>query len=188
MEADWSVEVGPQLAVIDAGWPGFIDLRASRDSVVQIPETKGHQALREVLLALNAPESPLFTVKCDAWELKSSEIDPAEFDCTPADAQMGVACYVDVLARETAIFGVFARHEAWAQAVAVRLREFAFGCGRVDLVVRGAHAGGQEGFGITLYAAGCGEDSKAAHAAWGAVLRAAVAATINEAENLPLRP
>jgi len=181
------VEVGPQLAVIDAGWPGFIDLRASRDDVVQVSEAKCNEAVREALLALNAPESPLFTVKCDLWELESSEVDPAEFDCTPADAQKGVACYVDVLARETAIFAVFARHEAWAQAVAVRLREFAFGCGRVDLVVRSAHAGGREGFGITLYAAGCGEDSKAAYAAWGGVLRAAVAATINEAENLPLR-
>lgn len=187
MEADWSVEVGPQLAVIDAGWPGFVDLRGGRDGFKQISEAARHKALREALAALNAPESPLFTVKCDVWTLESGEIDPAEFDCAPEEAKAGMACYLDVLAREPGIFSAFARQEAWAQAVVVRLRECAIGGGRVDLVVRGAHAGGQDGFGITVYAAGCGRDSRAAQAAWEGILRAAVTATINEAEILPLR-
>jgi hypothetical protein len=187
MEADWSVEVGPQRDLIDADWSGLVDLQAAPDAVEHIPEAARYQPLRDALAALNAAESPLYTAKCDVWGLAESEIDADEFDAAAGAAQAGMACYVDVLAREPGLYGSFARHEAWAQAVVDRLRESPVCCGRVDLVVRGAHADGADGFGISLYAAGCGRDSAAAQAAWEAVLRTAVAATISEAEILPLR-
>jgi hypothetical protein len=186
MEADWSVEVGPQLDTIDAWWAGYVDLQREPHAVTRIGEAARYKPLEEALAALNAPESPLCTVKCDVWGLAESEIDPDEFDAAAGAAQTGMASYIDVLAREPGLYGSFARHEAWAQAVVERLRERPIAQGRVDLVVRSAQAGGAEGFGITLYAAGCGGDSAAAHTAWEAVLRAAVAATINEAEILPL--
>lgn len=186
MEADWSVEVGPQLDAMDADWPGLVDLRARPEAVCEIAEAARYGPIANALTALNAADSPLFTAKCDVWGLTETEIDSDEFDAAGA-AQTGMACYIDVLAREPVLFASFARHEAWAQAVVDRLRESPIRCGRVDLVVRGAHAGGAEGFGITLYAAGCGCDSAAAQASWEAVLRVAVTATINEAEILPLR-
>jgi hypothetical protein len=186
MEADWSVEVGPQRDEIDADWAGFVDLRAAPAAVERISEGARYQPLRDALTALNAEESPLLTTKCDVWGLTEGEIDADEFDAAGA-SQTGMACYIDVLAREPGLYASFARHEAWAQAVVERLRESPIRCGRVDLVVRGARAGGVEGFGITLYAAGCGCDSAAAQASWESVLRVAVTATINEAEILPLR-
>jgi hypothetical protein len=187
MEADWSVEAGPQLDIIDAGWAGFVDLRREPDAVMRIGEAARYDPLRVALAELNAAESPLFTVKCDVWGLAENEIDPDEFGAAAGAAQAGMASYVDVLAREPGLYASFARHQAWAQAVVLRLREYPIAQGRVDLVVRSAQAGGAEGFGITLYAAGCGSESAAAQAAWEAVLRAAVTATINEAEILPLR-
>jgi hypothetical protein len=185
MEADWSVEVGPQLDLVDADWEGFVDLRATPGAVEQISEAARYGPLRDALMSLNADESPLFTAKCDVWGLVEGEIDANEFDAAGV-SQTGMACYIDVLAREPGLYASFARHEAWAQAVVERLRESPVRCGRVDLVVRGARAGGVDGFGITLYAAGCGCDSAAAQTSWEAVLRAAVTATINEAEILPL--
>jgi hypothetical protein len=187
MEADWSMEVGPQLDLIDADWMGLVDLRATPEGIDQIPEAVRYRPLADALVVLNAVDSPLFTAKCDVWGLAEDEIDADEFDAAAASSQAGIACYIDVLAREPGLYASFARHEAWAQAVVERLRETPICCGRVDLVVRGALAGGVEGFGITLYAAGCGRDSAAALEAWEAVLRAAVTATINEAEILPLR-
>jgi hypothetical protein len=186
MEADWSVEVGPQLDAIDGDWDGFVDLRRAPAAVDGIAEAARYQPLRDALAALNAGESPLFTAKCDVWGLAEGEVDADEFDAG-GTAQTGMACYIDVLAREPGLYASFARHEAWAQAVVDRLRESPIRCGRVDLVVRGARADGAEGFGITLYAAGCGCDSAAAQTAWEAVLSAAVTATISEAEILPLR-
>lgn len=187
MEADWSVEVGPQLDAIDADWAGLVDLHANPEAVEQVPEAARYRPLKDALLALNATLSPLFTAKCDVWGLAENEIDRDEFGAAEGEAQAGMACYIDVLAREPGLYASFARHEAWAQAIVDRLRECPIRQGRVDLVVRGAHAGGAEGFGITLYAAGCGYDSAAAQAAWETVLCAAVAATISEAEMLPLR-
>ena len=187
MEADWSVEVGPQLDAIDADWPGLVDLRADPGAIMQIAEAVRYRAIAGALTALNASDSPLFTSKCDVWGLAENEIDRDEFDVPAGAAQAGTACYIDVLAREPGLFSSFARHEAWTQAVVDRLRESPIRCGRVDLVVRGARAGGEDGFGVTLYAAGCGSDSAAAQTAWETVLRAAVTATINEAEILPLR-
>jgi hypothetical protein len=187
MEADWSVEVGPQLDVVDADWDGFVDLRVRPQAVSQIAEAARHQVLADALLALNAAESPLFTAKCDIWGLAENEIDPDEFGAAGGSTHTGMACYVDVLAREPGLYASFPRHEEWAQAVVLRLREYPIQCGRVDLVVRGAHAAGADGFAISLYAAGCGQDSAAAQSSWEAVLQAAVAATINEAEILPLR-
>lgn len=187
MEADWSVDVGPQLDVIDADWEGLVDLRAAPKTVEQIVEAARYRPLAEALVALNAAESPLFTAKCDVWGLAENEIDPDEFGAEAGTSHTGMACYIDVLVREPGLYSSFARHEAWAQAVVEHLRELPIECGRVDLVVRGARAGGAEGFGITLYAAGCGRDSAAAQAAWDAVLRATVTTTINQAEILPLR-
>jgi hypothetical protein len=187
MEADWSVEVGARLDAIDADWAGLVDLRAAPDSVEGIPEAARYKPLRDALAALNAAESPLYTAKCDVWGLAENEIDADEFDAAANAAQTGMACYVDVLAREPGLYASLSRQETWAQAVVERLRESPIRCGRVDLVVRSARAGGADGFGITLYAAGCGCDSAAAQAAWEAVLSTAVAATIGEAEILPLR-
>lgn len=187
MEADWSVEVGPQLDAIDADWPGLVDLRVTPRAINQIAEAARYRPIADALIALNAAESPLFTSKCDVWGLAENEIDPDEFDAPGGQSHAGVASYIDVLAREPGLFASFDRHEAWAQAVVDRLRERTIPQGRVDLVVRQARVGGVDGFGITLYAAGCGSDSAAAQTAWEAVLLAAVTATINEAEILPLR-
>ena len=68
MEADWEVEIGGGAAVIEAEWPGFVDLRADAGRVVEIAEAAAFPPLAGLLLALNAAESPVWTSKCDLWE------------------------------------------------------------------------------------------------------------------------
>ncbi len=184
MEADWAAEIGPRLDRIDAGWPGFIDLRRDPEAVVAVPETAGVAALGEVLALLNASNSPVFTCKCDVWTLASHELDPFEYDFPSAESRTGRASYIDLVARDSALFASFDLHEAWVRAAALRLRELPIPGGRADLVIRAALDGDAAGFGITLYAAGCGLDAASAQTAWEAILRATVTATMMEAAHI----
>lgn len=181
MEADWSVEIGAGLPVIEVDWVGFVDLRSNIQSVDSIPEATTEAALRDALVELNAADSPVFTSKCDLWELDADEIDPDEFGCESLDPCAGWASWIDVVVRDQRQFASFEAHEAWVRRASNQLRAGDAPCGRVDLVVRAAVTSEREGFGITLYAAGCGVDTRAARASWRQVLRAAVAATMREA-------
>ncbi len=182
MEADWSVEIGAGLPVIDADWPGFVDLRSGPGSIDSVSEAVAEPALRDALVMLNDAASPVFTSKCDVWALGTDEIDPDEFGCESQGAcAAGWASWIDLIARDPQRFASFVTHEAWVRQTVAHLQAEALSCGRVDLVVRAATTSGREGFGITLYAAGCGVDTQAARAAWERVLRAAVTATMKQA-------
>jgi hypothetical protein len=180
VEADWAVEMGGEASWIETEWAGFADLRREPEAVDRVAEVRAHPALRAALLELNGPGSPVFTSKCDVWTMAEA-IDPLEFDCGPEEARAGIASYVDVVAAEPELFPWFAGHEAWVRRAAAALRGSKVRRGRVDLVVRAAMAGGVEGFGVTVYAAGCGVDPSAAERAWGEILQAAVVATMREA-------
>lgn len=180
MEADWAAEVGGDVARIEADWAGFVDLGQNAGFTEKIVEAHEHPALRQALLELNRPGSPVFTSKCDVWDLAPEEIDPVGYDCAATDAKAGFASYIDVIIQDRAMFASFDSHEAWLRRVTEVLRGMPGRPGRVDLVVRAASAGGLDGFGVTLYAAGCGVDASSAEAAWAEILRAAVVATMRE--------
>jgi hypothetical protein len=177
MEADWSVEIGPGLPSIEASWDGFVDLRASPHTINCVAEAAQHPALRDALQTLNAEDSPLITTKCDTWPLAGEEIDPYEFGATDEEAVVGFASYIDILDRN-AYSASLSFHEQHLRQLTSHLRELDLGNCRVEFVVRAAVSESESGFGITLYAAGCGADNAIAYASWQAVLPAAVAATI----------
>jgi hypothetical protein len=169
MEADWEIEIGPLAPIIDALWPGFIDLRHAPERIVEVEEAQWLPALAESLLRLNGagfgPDygeagSQLWTAKCDLWT--PEYCDPDEMDATPAESVFGLACYIDLLPRDGLVFAAFDEAEHWARAAVSRLRQAACRCCRVDLIVRNAFAGNQEGTGITAYIAACGPDADAA--------------------------
>jgi hypothetical protein len=139
MEADWEVEIGGGAPVIEAEWPGFVDLRGEPERVNEMEEVARFAPLGKLLKALNAPTSPLGTAKCDVWEAESGEL----------------CCYVDLLPVEGRVFSDWAEAENFCREVVVRLEakpEVDSGSEiRVDLVVRAAVAGQMEGFGVTAY-------------------------------------
>lgn len=185
MEADWSVEVGPGLPRIDAAWEGFVDLRSTLAKLDSIQEARNHYAIREALLLLNGADSPVFTTKCDTWTLVQEEIDRDEFAASGDTARAGFASYIDVVARDIARFSSFESQERQARELTFGLRALDLRQGRVDIVVRAVFAKQANGYGMTLYVAGCGADDVYAYAAWSAVLGATVAATIAAAAHPP---
>lgn len=188
MEADWEVEIGPGLPAIQAPWEGFVDLRTSSIGVSQIAEGARYPALARALTLLNEAWSPVFTAKCDVWELSGGEIDPDEFDAPVAQCQCGLASYIDLLHRNPSDFGSFVYHEGLMKRLTAQLRATGLRNGRVDLILRSAVVEEVQGYGVTLYAAGCGIDKDAASAHWEAVLTAALLVTMKPDAVVPAVP
>ncbi|MBV8436382.1 MAG: hypothetical protein JOY95_02585 [Silvibacterium sp.] len=188
MEADWDFEIGPDLPSITVPWDGFIDLRNRADAATkEISEAAGHPALFDALITLNSPDSPVFTSKCDVWEIKQEEIDIYEFAARRESASRGFASYIDVILVDREKFQSLEFHELWVRRITEDLRARVLANCRADLVVRPATIHSLSGSGITIYAAGCGGDAPAAYAAWETVLQAAVDATMKVTRFAPAR-
>ena len=177
MESDWEVEFGPDAPVIEALWPGFIDLRRTPERIEEIEEARRFPMLRQALLRVNGTdssvgiakaESNLWTAKCDVWV--PEECDPDEMDATLAESACGLACYIDLLPREALVFAGLDEAEQPARSTVSRLRRAACRCCRADLVIRRAFAGNLEGMGITAYIAACGANEDAVRNAFSAAI------------------
>ncbi len=181
MEADWSIEIGADLPAIIVPWDGFVDLRQNLSLVSRIEEAAGSSGLAQALIKLNQEPSPVFTSKCDLWPLSEDEIDPLEFDAGKQEAKLGIACYVDIVAREAGLFTSFTAMEAWVRAVTDELRQVSMPQSRAELVVRTANVDTLEGFAITLYVAACAATEIAARRILGAALEMAATITMKQA-------
>jgi hypothetical protein len=181
VEADWSVEVGADLPTIDVPWEGFIDLRREPALLSNLDEAASCATLAQVLVMLNHGDSPVFTSKCDHWRLAENEIDPLEFDAAEEEAMVGVACYVDIIARRESLFISFAAHETWVRRATQEMREIKVRGSHVDLVVRPATVDEKGGYALTLYVASCGSSENDAHSIFPLALNKAATITMNSA-------
>ena len=187
MEADWAVEIGPGLPVIDALWPGYIDLAATPDRIGEIQEAIQCPSLAQALLQINQSNTDpvsgdsggFWTTKCDLWE--PDNWDPYEMDASEEQAQAAIACYIDILPRSAgahACFRQWQNAEQCARELAVAIRKRELAAARIDCIVRSCIAQStdartQEGFGITLYLTSCGADQEAASRTLSAALQIA---------------
>jgi hypothetical protein len=158
MEADWEFEVGGDAPVIDACWPGFIDLQRIPERAFALQEAMEFPAMAEALANLNAVGSPVWTSKCDVWAvLDKDEFDADELDAPPGLAAHAVACYIDLLPR----IGRLESNQQWTSQSDLEtackqtcnfLAKIPLRCCRLDLVIRQALvAPDQMGFGVTAY-------------------------------------
>jgi hypothetical protein len=206
VEADWSVEIGPDLPRIVVPWsdlesdsgngPGshsrsdgpedpcdagshslrFVDLRSDPPAIEQIEEARRYPGLKRALTALNSPGSPVFSSKCDVFQITKEEIDPLEYDAD-SETDVGLIYYIDLVMQNFPVFGSFSAQEIWLRKLVSELREHAqVRSARIDFVLRPATVFAHECFAVTCYIAACGRDFDAAQLAWepalDAVLRA----------------
>jgi hypothetical protein len=152
VEADWAVEIGGGAPVIEALWPGFIDLRVHPEQVSAISEAASSPPLAKLLLKLNAASETLWTSKCDLWNVDAEEcMEPA-----------GLACYVDLLPRIGTVFSQWQDAESYCRHWVKQLETLPENDCSVELIVRQAIAGDVEGFAITAYLSATGQDHEQA--------------------------
>jgi hypothetical protein len=196
MEANWEFEVGggatvseapisglstpeapiPESPIIDARWPGLVDLRHQPERIGKIQEAAAFPPLAALLEALNGAHSPLWTAKCDLWEPEAAELAGLASASNPAPASVhplaALACYIDLLPRAGEVFARPRQAESYCREWVSRLDPVRLPDCRVDLVIRQAVAGEAEGFGVTAYLSALGGDKSAAAAALAAALAA----------------
>jgi hypothetical protein len=189
MLAEWSAECAPDDPVLVIPWSDpanpdvhFIDLRENPYDLDHLPEAEHFPALMHALRALNAPRSPVFTAKCDAWPLDPEELHQLHFDIdidpTHEPLPAGFASYIDLLLRERSRFTSIHHHQQLLDRLVRRAAPLDHPHAMLDCIIRPAFldlAGPQEGFEISLYIKALGPDPEAARHNWSAALEAIVA-------------
>ena len=187
MEADWEFEIAPGAPLIDAAWPGFVDLRAHPRCIAELPEAAHFPALARALAQLNAPASPVWTAKCDVWV--PGTFDPDELDAPPSQASHALACYIDLLPRSDQQSLSLALAEETCRTLCDCLHAIAMRCGRADLIVRRAVITPDvECLAITAYLTASGRSPRAARRNLSralSALSAAVTRQISPGEGTP---
>ena len=154
MEADWEFEIGSDAPVIEAYWPGFVNLRDDPERVRQIVECGMLPGLADTLLKLNGADSPVWTCKTDVFV--PDVIDPDELAARVDESKFAVACYIDLLMRSDRPWSDPQRAEADCRTLCARMRDIPLGNCRVDVVVRRARVSDVNDLGATTYITACG--------------------------------
>jgi hypothetical protein len=139
MQADWEFEVGEGTPVIDALWDGFVDLRVAPERAFSLSETIHFPALAAALEKLNAPASPIWTVKCDWWpalDLAAVGLGRHELDAAEDSVAHAAGCYIDLLPRTEAAWSAQMPAEGAARTLCGAMDRVAIDCCRIDLIVR----------------------------------------------------
>lgn len=179
MEADWEIEVGGDAPVIEALWPGLIDVQRFPERALQLPEAIELPAMAETLRRLNAVASPVWTSKCDVWTVTDrAAFNRDELDAPPGSDTHAMACYIDLLARSDDSLN----NPQWSSPESTQdfckllcrvLGGVPLQCCRADLVIRRAFVSPEvTGFGITAYLTACGPSKEQATQTLQAALKA----------------
>lgn len=176
MQADFGVELGAEDETLELPWaagdggPRYFDLKRQPELLFEVEEAQRVPVLREFLAATNSPGGFLETAKCDAWS--STEI-------TPEEEIFGAACkfgsYIDLLFSDPGLRFDFAEHEKLAKQVTQLLKGVPEIPAAAELIIRRCfyHLGDavRDGFYITLYLFGYGDDDPQARQRWAIALK-----------------
>ncbi len=156
MQADWEVEIGGEAPVIDACWPGLVDLRSSPNRVTELQEVQALPAFAAALMLLNAKHSPVSTAKCDVWTA-DARLTPLNWMPRPmkqlADWPATSICCRSGDRQWASVESVV----AFCKGVCAHLERLPLRCCRADLIVRRAIITPEASdLGITAYLTACG--------------------------------
>lgn len=176
VQADFAVELGKDDETLELPWaaeaggPKYYDLKHHPELLREVEEAQRFRELGEFLAAMNSAASVLETAKCDAWG--TTEINPEE-EIFGAAYKFG--SYVDLLFSDECARFLFPEHEQWAKRLTDLLKKGSEVSAVAEFLIRRCyyHAadGMLEGFYVTFYAFGYGEDELLARRHWGIGLK-----------------
>ena len=171
MEADFAVELGADDEVLDLPWASddlavrYYALKRQPDLLLYVKEAQRLPALGEFLSAINSSATILETAKCDAWH--TTEINPEE-EIFGADYKFG--SYIDLVFSDEPRRFSFSDHEQMAAGLTQLLRRVPEIPAAAEFLVRRCHYHEEEetrdGFYITFYLFGYGDDESLAQKRW----------------------
>jgi hypothetical protein len=190
MQADYSVELGKEDPALELPWVSadgatrYYDLKRNPELVLQIPEALGSPELSAFLSRINAAGFPLETAKCDLWYSRELSADEEVFA-----ANGKFVSYVDLVFTEdqggpsepgsmtnnapSAKRLAFEQHETLAKSLCALLKRAPEMKAAIELVIRrcyyhpeGNSEDSSDGFCITAYVSGFGDDQSEARQRW----------------------
>ena len=175
MQADFAVELGKDDETLEMPWgsengPRYYDLKRRPELLREVEEAQRFRELGEFLTAVNSTASALETGKCDAWA--SKEINPEE-EVFGVEYKFG--SYVDLLFSDDRERFSFTGHEEWAKRLTELLKKTPEIIAAAEFLIRRCYYhvadGVREGFYITFYLFGYGDDESQALRRWAIALK-----------------
>ena len=178
MQADFAVELGADDEALEFPWSTasdhlrYLDLKNHPDLLPQIEEVARLPELGEFLVSVNSPSGVLETAKCDAWG--TSEIHPEE-EIFGAARKFGG--YVDLLFSDPLQRYSLPEHEQFARRITELLKRVPEIPASAEFLLRRCYyhqensGETREGFYITFYLFGYGDEEKQARQRWAIALR-----------------
>jgi len=177
VQADFAVELGKEDETLEMPWaaedgPRYYDLKRHPELLREVEEAQGFRELGEFLAAVNSHANAVETAKCDAWA--STEINPEE-EIFGAPCKFG--SYVDLLLSDERGRLSFSEHEQWAKRLMDLLKKAPEIPAAAEFLIRRCYYHGadgmRDGFYVTFYLFGYGEDEPQARQRWAIGLKLA---------------
>jgi hypothetical protein len=176
VQADFAVELGRDDETLERPWvggadgPQYYDLKRHPELLGRVEEARRFRELGDFLAAVNSNAGVVETAKCDAWA--STEINPEEEIFAEAHK---FGSYVDILFSDDRLRFSFADHEQWAQRLKDLLKKAPEIPAAAEFLIRRCYYHGadgtREGFYITFYMFGYGEDEPQSRQRWAVGLK-----------------
>jgi hypothetical protein len=176
MQVDYAVELGGDDATLEIPWtdPGgglrYYNLKTDPNALDLIPEAAHSTELRDFLRSVNSPACVVESVKCDLWT--SDEIHPEE---QIFGLPWKFGSYVDLVFSAPDSRFDFAGHEEFLKELTALLNKAPEIAASAEFLLRRcyyrADHDAREGFYVTAYVFGYGENEVKARVQWSIALK-----------------
>ncbi len=170
MQVEFSVELGGDAPTLNLPWASsnslhYYDLKTHPELLAQISEAVESPELRDFLQAINSPNSFLETAKCDTWITGDLDVEEEIFG-----AALKSASYIDLVAASHEVRCVFEKHEEFLRKLVGLLQRVPEIPAAAEFILRRCyfqdHDSVQEGYYVTFYLSGYGDEDMEARQHW----------------------